>query len=111
MPQVKCPVDSLFTQQPPKPGYKLGKRACMFCSTSVSDNGTRMMAHIKLCKDINDDERESSPFPIHKLVWLVVPIHPPSISWYDKRLIPWSGRLTLRSAGCERCYQLANTVI
>ena len=31
----------------------------MFCSTSVSDNGTRMMAHIKLCKEINDDERES----------------------------------------------------
>ena len=59
MPWVKCPVDSLFTQQPPKPGYKLGKRACMFCSTSVSDNGTRMMAHIKLCKEINDDERES----------------------------------------------------
>ena len=59
MPRVKCPVDSLFTQQPPKPGYKLGKRACMFCSTSVSDNGTRMMAHIKLCKEINDDERES----------------------------------------------------
>ena len=30
----------------------------MFCSASVADNGTRMMAHIKLCKELNDDKRE-----------------------------------------------------
>ena len=59
MPRVKCPVDTLFTQQPPKPGFKLAKRVCMFCATAVSANGTRMMAHIKICKEVNEDERKA----------------------------------------------------
>ena len=59
MPRTKASVSKYFKLCPINEGEKLRKVDCMFCGTKLANNGTRMIAHIKKCKNITEIRREN----------------------------------------------------
>ena len=47
MPRSKTLVDPCFNEHPPAEGCILKRKKCIFCGDVVTDNGTRMVNHIK----------------------------------------------------------------
>ena len=48
-------VESLFKSAPADSTFKTKRVKCIFCSTIISKNGTRMVNHIRKCEKCTDD--------------------------------------------------------
>ena len=59
MPRNTVAVPKYFTLCQLNQGEKLRKVKCIFCETKLSNNGTRMLEHIKKCKNISDSRRQN----------------------------------------------------
>ena len=59
MPRGKVVVAKYFSLCPVNEGEKLPKVKCVFCGDQIANNGTRMVQHIKRCKNLSDSRRQN----------------------------------------------------
>ena len=53
MPRKQCRVRNLFVDVS-NPGLKYKRVRCIYCDANIASNGTRMVSHLKKCKECTD---------------------------------------------------------